>query len=291
MEHIMADTSIAPGTDDLRAHLHQQWDSVAFAWGEHAEYADDRGAPVTAWLLEATAPTLGERVLELACGTGGVGLAAARLVGPSGEVVLSDVSAAMTALAAERADGLDNVSTRPLDLEQIDEPDASFDVVLCREGLMLVPDPQRGADEIRRVLRPGGRAALAVWGPRVRNPWLAVVFDVVSTALGAPVPPPGIPGPFSLDNAARFAAILREAGLVEVAVRELDVPYVASSPDEWWARTLALAGPLARRLAGLSADALEALRSRAFDAVAEYTTVDGLEIPGVSLAAFARRPA
>jgi ubiquinone/menaquinone biosynthesis C-methylase UbiE len=96
-------------------------------------------------------------------------------VAPGGEVVLSDVAAEMTAIAAARAEarGLGNVRTRQLDLERIDEPDGSYDVVLCREGLMLVPDPARAAGEIRRVLRPGGRAALAVWGPRERNPWLA----------------------------------------------------------------------------------------------------------------------
>src|SRR5919198_2393070 len=278
----MSGTSIAPGTDELRAHLHRQWDSVAAAWGEHAEYADERGAPITERLLEATKPAPGERVLELACGTGGVGLAAARLVGSSGEVVLSDVSAAMTALAGARAGGFDNVASRVLDLEQIDEPDASFDVVLCREGLMLVPDPERGAREMKRVLAPGGRAALAVWGPRDRNPWLTVVFDAVSAELGAPVPPPGIPGPFSLDDADRVAAILRSAGLDEVEVTEVDVPYVASSLDEWWERTVALAGPLQRRLAGLPEPAVGALRARAFDAIVEYATADGrLEIPGV----------
>jgi enediyne biosynthesis protein CalE5 len=282
----MATNSIAPASDELRAHLHRQWDSVAAAWGEHAEYADGRGEPVTGRLLEATKPEQGERVLELACGAGGVGIEAARLVGPTGAVVLSDVSPEMTAIAASRARGLDNISSRPLDLEQIDEPDASYDVVLCREGLMLVPDPARGAREIRRVLKPGGRAAVAVWGPRERNPWLTVVFDAVAAALGAPVPPPGIPGPFSLDDGDRLAAILREAELADVKVVEVAVPYVASSPDEWWARTVTLAGPLAKRLAGLPEPALEALRARALDGIADYATPDGrLVIPGVSLVA------
>src|SRR5205823_2349511 len=104
-----------------------------------------------------------------------------------GDVVLSDVAPEMTAIAAARAEaaGLINVSARDLDLEQIAEPDGSYDVVLCREGLMLVPDPVRAAREIRRVLRPGGRAAITVWGPRERNPWLGIVFDSVSAQLGA----------------------------------------------------------------------------------------------------------
>src|SRR3954453_19212994 len=147
--------------DPLRARLRALWASVAPGWAQHAAYADARGARVTTRLLELAAPRPGERVLELACGAGGLGLAAAPLVEPDGEVVLSDVVPEMTAIAAARAReaGLRNVTTRVLDLEQIAAPDASYDVVLCREGLMFAPDPARAARELRRVLRPGGRVA------------------------------------------------------------------------------------------------------------------------------------
>ena len=196
-------------------------------------------------------------MLELACGAGGAGLAAAECVAPGGEVVLSDVVAEMTSIAAARAEslGLTNVTTCVLDLEQIDQPDLSYDVVLCREGLMFALDPARAAREIRRVLRPGGRVALAVWGPRERNPWLGVVFDAVSAQLGTPVPPPGVPGPFSLDDASELATLLRGAGLANVVVSELSTPLRASSFDEWWTRTSSLAGPLAGMLAALPEEA------------------------------------
>ena len=95
------------------------------------------------------------------------------------------------------------------------------------------------------MLRPGGRVAIAVWGPRERNPWLGVVFDAVSAQIGAPVPPPGIPGPFSLDDAdAARPRLLATPGSADVVVGELPVPLRAASFDEWWARTTALAGPL-----------------------------------------------
>ena len=277
-------------SDGLRAQLHGMWSSVAGAWGANVDYVDARGARVTARMLELARPAQGERVLELACGPGGPGLAAAPLVAPGGEVVQSDVSAEMTAIATARAAerGLGNVTGRVLDLEEIDEPDDAFDVVLCREGLMLVPDPARAAREIGRVLRPGGRAVLTVWGPRARNPWLAVVFDVVGAQLGAPMPPPGIPHPFSLDDPDRLGRLLTEAGLFAVEVGELPTPYVAASADEWWERTCALAGPLARRLAALPDGAARSLRARAREAVAEYETPAGLEIPGLSLIASAR---
>jgi enediyne biosynthesis protein CalE5 len=279
------------GPDELRARLHGMWAAVADGWAQHADYIDARAATATEKLLDLSAPRPGERVLELACGPGGLGLAAAPLVAPGGVVVLSDVAAGMTAIAAARADalGLDNVSTRELDLERIEEPDASFDVVLCREGLMFAPDPAQAVREIARVLRPGGRVALAVWGPRERNPWLGLVLDVVSAQLGKPVPPPGTPGPFSLQDADRLGGLLSEAELTDVAVSELPVPLRAPSFEDWWARTTALAGPLSKLLASLPEDVQRSLRARAREAVGAYETPNGLEFPGVTLLAAARR--
>src|SRR5262249_23754966 len=237
--------------------------------------------------LQLATPQPGGRVLDLASGAGGMGLAAAGRVGPEGEVVLSDVAAELVAVAGRRAEwrGLGNVSARVLDLERVDEPDDSYDVVFCREGIMLVPDPARAAGEIRRVLRPGGRAALAVWGPRERNPWLGAVFPAAAAELGAPVPPPGVPGPFSLDDPVRFANLLSAARLADVRVEEVAVPYRGRSVEEWWARTTALAGPLAQRLAVLPEPAARAVRERAQAEIRVYETAGGLDIPGVALVA------
>ena len=271
---------------DLRHNLHGMWAAVAPAWDEHAAYADARGAGVAERMLELAAPQPGERVLELACGPGGLGLAAAARVAPGGEVVVSDVAAEMTAIAAARARaaGLQNVSALVLDLEDIDAPDGGFDAVLCREGLMFALDPAQAAGEIRRVLRPGGRFAVAVWGPRERNPWLGIVLDAVSEQLGAPVPPPGIPGPFSLGDAAKLR------GLLDAEVEEVSVPLRVPSVDAWWSRTTALAGPLAKMLAVQPPETIEAIRHRAREAVRSYETADGLELPGISLLASGRRP-
>ena len=151
----------APSEADVRSHLHGMWASVAGAWGEHAGYADERGAAITEELLDRAAIRSGDRVLELACGPGGAGLSAAARVGPDGEVVLSDVAEQMTAIAADRAAArvILNVRTLVLDLEEIDQPDGSYDVVLCREGLMFALDPARPA-RIRHVLRTDGRVSM-----------------------------------------------------------------------------------------------------------------------------------
>jgi SAM-dependent methyltransferase len=277
-------------TSELRTHLHGMWGSVAAAWGEHAAYVDARGAELTERMLELASVGAGDRVLELACGPGSVGLAAAKRVGAVGEVVISDVAPEMTAIAAARAAelGLTNVETRSLDLEAIDEPDASYDAVLCREGLMLVPEPALAAREIARVLRDGGRVALAVWGPRERNPWLGLLFDAVSAQVGGPMPPPGIPGPFSLSDASELAEVLSGAGLSDVAMEEAAVPLKAGSFDEWWTRATSLAGPLVKVLAAMPDEARTALRAGVREAVKDDETAEGgLELPGVALLASA----
>lgn len=278
--------------DELRARLHGQWAAVASGWAENADYVDALVAPVTEKLLELSAPGPGDRVLELACGPGGVGLVAAELVAPDGEVVLSDVAAEMIAIAGERARarGLGNVTTHQLDLERIQQPDDSYDVVLCREGFMFALDPGQAAREIQRVLRPDGRVALSVWGPRERNPWLGVVFDTVSTQTGAPTPSPGVPSPFSLGNPERLAGLLSDAGLSEVAVAELPMTVREASFDDWWGRRAALAEPFAKVLAALPEGAVEVLRARAREAIRAYETPNGLEFPALTLLATGRRP-
>jgi SAM-dependent methyltransferase len=192
----------------------------------------------------------------------------------------------MTAIAARRAAqlGLDNVTARVLDIEEIDEGDASFDVVVCREGLMLVPDPARGIAEIQRVLRPGGRWAISVWGPRQRNPWLGVVLDAVSEQIGVPMPPPGIPEPFSLDSAEAFSDVLGGADVEEVAV-----PLHADSIEEWSSRVGDLAGPLANMLRAMPDAAAAELQRRFEQAAQPYLGDSGVTFPGVALLAAGRR--
>jgi len=277
--------STAAEDGGLRASLRAIWASVAPSWGELAEHVDTQGAVVAQAMLDAAGLESGERVLELACGPGGVGIAAAAIVGPGGAVVLSDIAPEMTAIAAERAKraGFTNVTTREVDLERIDYPEAAFDKVLCREGLMFVPDPAAAVREARRILRTDGRAVFTVWGPRERNPWLGVLFDAVTAQTGLPVPPPGVPGPFSLEAPGALGELLTGAGFTGTAVREIPTPMRVSSVDEWWSVVPSLAGPLARVLASLPAEVSAAIRARVDAAMADFATPDGYAMPGVSI--------
>jgi SAM-dependent methyltransferase len=283
-------TQTAADLEGLRAGLHAMWDAVAPGWGQNAAFVEERGAELTAALLDAAAISNGERVLELACGPAGLGLAAAERY-PESTVTLSDVSPQMTIVAANLAKerGVTNSSVAVLDLEKIERPDESFDVVLCREGIMLVPEPATAAAEIRRVLRPSGRAAISVWGSPEQNPWLTAMLEALGQQLGGTFPPPGMPGPLSLGSSDLFKSVLAEGGLDEIRIEQVEVPWRGASFDEWWDRTAALAGPVAKLLAAQPPEAVEAIRATAHELLAEYETADGLEIPGVTLVASAKR--
>ena len=281
----------AAGDMEVRRRLHGMWAAVAAGWKENVDYVEQRAAPISRRLISLTTPAPGDRVLELACGAGGLGLEVARIVGPDGSVVVTDVTQEMTDIALMRASalGIRNVSGHTLDIEAIDQPDSSYDVVLCREGLMFALKPARAVAEMVRVLAPGGRFAVSVWGARSANPWLGKVFDAASEVLGRPVPPPGIPGPFSLGEAGQLSAALANSDIVDMILEEVPVETVVSSFQEYWQRTMALAGPLSKIVAELSPEGMARLEAKVREGMAPYESPSCLRVPGVALVAAGMR--
>jgi SAM-dependent methyltransferase len=268
------------------------WESVAPNWGANAEFIDEQLALATDALLDAARIGDGNAVLELAAGPGGAGLAAARRVGSTGTVVLSDVAAGMVTVAAARASSIPQVRTAVFDQDAIGCDDASFDAVINRHGLMFVEDPAAAVREAVRVLRAGGRYATMTWDRRELNPWLGLVLDAVGDQFGVPFPPPGIRGPFSLEDAGLLASVLRDGGLEDVDVRAVRTPMHAASVDEWWERVPKLAGPLAVALAGMEPDVRDAIRERAVQAGASAAVRegDGIVLAASVLIASGRKP-
>ena len=268
------------------------WDSVAIAWERNADFVDEHMAGATAALLDAAQVGEGDAVLDLATGPGGAGLAAAERVGSGGRVVLADVAPEMVAAAGRRAAGRGNVETLVSDQGAIDAPGASFDAVISRHGLMFADDKPAAVAEAVRVLRPGGRYAAMTWDRRERNPWLGLVLDAVGAQFGVPFPPPGIPGPFELDDPARLTEVLEGGGLEDVSVTAVATPMTAASLEAWWERVPELAGPLALALAGMEPEVRDAIRQRALDAgeSAARSTGEGIEMDGSVLVASGRHP-
>ena len=185
------------------------------------------GAPVAADLLEAARLQPGERVLDVACGTGVVTRLAAERVGASGAVAGLDVNPAMLAVARRESPG---VRWYEASAESMPLPDASFDVVLCQMGLQFVADKLAALREIRRVLAPGGRALISVPGPT------PALFDIMSQALARAIGPEaaGFVGVvFSLHDAGELEGLFRAAGFARIESWSKPKALRVSAPREF----------------------------------------------------------
>lgn len=269
-----------------------QWGGSAEAWARAGEQPEiGAGADAATWMLEAADLKPGERVLEVACGAGRVGLQAARAVGPDGSVVCSDFAEPMVAAVSDLARrlGMDNLDARVLDALDLDLGDERFDAVLCRFGYMLMRDPALALAESRRALAPGGRLVLAVWGEGEQNPWLMTIFEAFMGHLGAPPPEPGTPGPFALGDPGRVRGLLEEAGYAESSIETLEAVQRYDSLEEWWEEIRAVSGPLAAVLENLPEADQRAIRDRAIAAARSYLEPDGaLVFPAAVVGARAR---
>jgi ubiquinone/menaquinone biosynthesis C-methylase UbiE len=193
-------------------------------------------------MIDALELQPGHRVLELAAGEGETGLLAAELIAPGGGLICSDQSDAMLELARARAKDLEleNVEFRVINAESIDLPVACVDGVLCRFGYMLMVDPAAAFSETRRVLRSGGRVALAVWAEPEANPWLAIPTAVLAETGLTQAPDPSGPGPFALADREALHDLLSSAGFGEIESDTIDLNFRAASFEEWWERRLDL---------------------------------------------------
>ena len=169
------------GARGVASLVYEVAQSVAPGWERQRARIEESVTPVREWMIRELAPQPGDTLLELAAGAGDTGFEAAALVGEHGRLISTDFSPAMVEVARRRGAevGLRTVDYRVVDAEKIELGSDSVDCVLCRFGYMLMAQPATALAETRRVLRPGGRLALAVWGAPERNPWITVLAGIL----------------------------------------------------------------------------------------------------------------
>jgi SAM-dependent methyltransferase len=277
--------------DTQRARMRGNWERAAEGWGRQAERTRRIGMPVSSWMIEHAALQPGMRVLELAAGPGDTGFLAAELIQPGGTLISSDGAEAMVEVARRRAAelGITNAEFTPLELEWIDLETATVDVVLCRWGVMLSVDPGAVLHEIRRVVRPGGRTAIAVWDEAAANPWATIPTDVLVERGLAERPPPSGPGMFALAAPGRLQEALEDAGFIEVMVEAIPLPRRYAGAEEFVAEIRDLSVAFGEALAGVSEDVRTEVTAAIGERLEPYRdeTGEGFMLPGSSLGAAA----
>lgn len=246
----------------------------------------DQLEPAQSLMLDMAAPRVGDRVLDVACGTGLVSFRAAALVGRGGKVVGTDISEGMIEVARRIATerGIPHASFEHCDAEALPFADATFDAALCGLGLMYVPDPVEALREMLRSLKLGGRAAAAVWGARQGCGW-AEIFPITDARVASEV----CPLFFHLGTKDMLARAFLSAGFVDVRHRRISTVLHYADADEALAAVFR-GGPVALAYSRFDTATRQAVHAEYLDSIAAYRVDDGYRIPGEFVIAAARAP-
>jgi SAM-dependent methyltransferase len=278
-------TAIVSPQAQYRQLVREEWtdDATVGSWEQWHGKMTIQLQAMTDALLEAAQVRPGLRVLDLASGTGQPALDLARAVGPTGHVTATDLSTAMLATVERNAReaGLGNIAFRQADAEALPFPDASFDVVTSRLGAMYFVDFQRALSEIKRVLKPGGRVAFAVWGPGDQGTYVGGMVGPFLQRVPLPEFPPDAPTPFRFAAAGALGGALGQAGFRQVDERTLVIPAPwPGTPEEYWQQFYDVAVPMRPLFDSLppdefnqaKAEAAELLRAQ-YDGATVHATV------------------
>ena len=270
----------------------EQWQTAAGAWRAWGPVLESWLGEATELMLDLAGVGPGSRVLDVAAGAGGQSFAAARRVGRDGDVLATDISENLVEHLQQdaAAAGLPRVRVEVLDAEDLRVPAERFDAVICRLGLIYLPDRGRGLNGMHAALRPGGRIAAVVYSTAEANRFFSVPVSLIRAAAHLPPPMPGQPGPFSLGTPEVLTETLTAAGFVGIDVRRVAAPLRLPSAAECVRFERESFGALHQMLAGLDRDAQDRVWRDITDALGAFDGPDGFAGPCELLVVGAGKP-
>ena len=251
-----------------------------YGWDKAAAYYENfwqqQLKPAQEKLLELANIQPGNKVIDIACGTGLVSFPATDMVGIGGQVLATDISDAMVRIGNETAEAKQykNVRFERMDAEALTAPDNGFDVSLCALGLMYVPDPIKALTEMFRVTRPGGRAVAAVWGQRDHCGW-AEIFEIVDRRVTSEV----CPLFFQLGNQDMLKRHFQTAGFLDVTDIRINTLLEYATPDDACGAAFA-GGPVALAYNKFSEQVKHEVHREYLDSISQFKTGEGYAVPG-----------
>jgi len=278
--------------DEARERSRRVWDAMAPGWETGRQDLWEFSRPVSEWLIERLDPRAGQTILDLAAGLGETGLLAARRMGETGRVLVTDFAPRMVAAARRRAAefGVTNAEFRELDAERMALESECVDGVVCRWGYMLMADPAAAFGETHRVLRPGGKLALSVFGAPERNPWASLVGRILVAERHTPSPAPGSPGIFALSDPERIQELVTGARFASPEVAEMLLTWRFPNPEAYWWLLTEMAGAISPILRGLAPEAQAKVRARIEEMAQPFRVGDGYAFPVLCVNVATRKP-
>ena len=261
-----------------------------YGWDKAANFYEDAWQqqlkPAQDLLLDIADIREGEKILDIACGTGLVSFRAAALAGKSGSVVATDISDKMVAIATSLAteNGIENISFRQMDAEKLDFADNNFDIVLCALGFMYVPDVSKALEEMLRVLKPGGKAVAAVWGSRENCGW-SEIFPIVDKRVASEV----CPMFFNLGSGKMLDLHFSKAGFENVKSEKIKTSLKYHNEEEA-CTAMFEGGPVALAYFKFSQETKNEARAEYLSSIAEWKSHEGFNVPGEFVVTIGEKP-
>jgi ubiquinone/menaquinone biosynthesis C-methylase UbiE len=251
---VMSNADFDP--NKFKLNQRQSWDSVARGWQKWWKTFENGAQKVSDRLIELANVESGDKVLDVATGIGEPAISAAKIVGKSGHVTATDISSEMLAIAEERAKstGLhDVIEFKQSDAERLElETNQAFNSIICRWGLMFLPNLDRALSNMLRLLVPGGKLAAAVWSEPSKVPLISMPINIARQELQTPLLGQGTPGPFSLADIDALKKSLEKAGFVEIKSETITVVFEFNSAEEYTEFNQDIAAPVRTILANES---------------------------------------
>ena len=270
--------SVVSDPQKFKSTQRQTWDSVAGGWKKWWRVIEEHGQVVSDRMVELAGIHQGSRVLDVATGIGEPAVTAARKVGPSGKVTAIDLSPGMLAIARERAKDLGRsnvIEFQEGDAESLNLPPSSFDAVLCRFGLMFMPDVTGALKTMRNTLVQDGRIAVAVWPSIDKAPSFRLPLEIIMKETGTSPPPAGTPGPFALADTNALRKKFEDAGFHDVKIESGTMNFKLPSAAEYVEFTRNTAGPLGGMMAALPAQRQQEILNKVIDAASKHADSSG----------------
>ena len=274
---------------DANAYKVQQgrdWGQSARGWKQHWTIWERGAQHVNERLVELAQIQPGHKVLDIASGLGEPAFTAARQVGPTGEVIGTDIAPEMLAMARDEATtlGLNHTVFREMDAEAPDLPPGSFHAILCRFGLIFLPNVTTALRRLRQLLVPGGRFAAAVWGAPAQVPALSMPLQIIRQVRCLPPPPADRPGPFSLGDEQVLRQHFRVAGFAELYTEHLMVTLEYTSLKAYLEERLSTSANYRLLLSEASEEERTTIENTLVEALQPYTESNGtIRLPNETL--------